>query len=109
MTWYAYNANTHWALLVWAGRLTEHDVQSMLISGVRDRATLQQADPAPFVPFPRYDERAAPRSPSESPRELPGQVLMTWLMTPRDNGAPPRGFQAFSGVPYQLGCINQLD
>ena len=55
------------------------------------------------------DERAAPRSPSESPRELPGQVLMTGLMTPRDNGAPALGFQAFSGVPYRLDCIDRLD
>ena len=55
--WYAYHANTRWALLVWAGRLTEHDVQSMLNSSDRDRAPLQQADPVPFAPFPRYDER----------------------------------------------------
>ena len=123
-----------WAVLVYAGRRTEHDVQSSLDSSRRDRGPLQQAGPCPFAPFPRYDERAAPRShsdmlnssdrdrafgryderaaprsPSESPRELPGQVLMTGLMTPRDNGAPPRGFQAFSGVPYKLDCINQLD
>ena len=54
------------------------------------------------------DERAAPRSPSESPREFQGQGLMTWLMTPRD-GAPARGFQAFSGVPHRLDCIDRLD
>ena len=132
--WFAYHEDTQCAVLVYAGRLTEHDVQSSLNSSRRDRGPLQQADPVPFAPFPRYDERAAPRShsdmlnssdrdrafgryderaaprsPSESPRELPGQVLMTGLMTPRDNGAPPRGFQAFSGVPYKLDCINQLD
>ena len=55
------------------------------------------------------DERAAPRSPSESPREFQGQGLMTWLMTPGDNEAPARGFQAFSGVSYRLGCIGGLD
>ena len=100
--WYAYHADTLWGLLIWAGRLTEHDVQSMLNSSERDRAPLQQADPAPVSPFPRYDERAAPRSPSESPRDLQGQRLMTWLMTSRDNGAPALGFQAFSVVTHRL-------
>ena len=63
--WYAYHADTLWAVLVYAGRLTEHDVQSSLNSSRRDRGPLQQADPCPFAPFPRYDERAAPRSHSD--------------------------------------------
>ena len=98
VTWYAYHDNTHWALLVWAGRNTEHDVQSMLNSSERDRAPLQQADPAPVSPFPRYDERAAPRSPSESPPII-REDLWTWIMAGRDNGAP---MPEFSGVPHHL-------
>ena len=114
--WYAYHANMHYALLVWAGRLSPRDVQNTLNSSERERAPLQghardrapqhQADLAPFDPFPqagpaphhspfpvfvpmaRNGGRAAPRSPSESP--------------PRDNGAPAPGFQVFSGRPFRL-------
>ena len=99
--WFAYHEGPLWAVLVYAGRLTEHDVQSSLNSSRRDRGPLQQAGPCPFAPFPRYDERAAPRSHSD--------MLNS---SDRDRAFGRCGFQAFSGVPRQLGCkeeFNQLD
>ena len=99
--WFAYHERTQCAVLVYAGRLTEHDVQSSLNSSRRDRGPLQQADPCPFAPFPLCDERAARRSHFD---------MLTSSVHDRAFGRC--GSQAFSGVPRQLGCkeeFNQLD
>ena len=96
-TWYAYHAGVHWALLVWAGRLTEHDVQNMLNSSDRPRAPLQQEVP---VPFAQQADPALVAPPAAASDAQPiREDVWQWLMFSRDGGAL---MPAFSGIPHQL-------
>ena len=123
--WYAYHANMHWALLVWAGRHSSRDVQNMLNVSERERGPLRghardrapraevevidrwgRAGPAPFDPFPQ-----AGRAPQQPP--FPVFIPMApnggrlaprspSHSPPRENRAPAPGIVPFSGRHFRL-------
>jgi len=125
--WYAYHANTHWAVLVWAGQLSSRAVQNMLNVSERERAPLRghardrapraevevidgwgrAGPPAPFNPFPQAG-RAPLHPPFPDFHPFPrqgGERLAPRPPShspPRDNRAPAAGIVPFSGRHFRL-------